>query len=132
VNLVDAGVVLDASTTTSWTTTTPARPPEDDQDPAAFTARKTRAYQAYYEHLPLADDVRPRGAGIDLSRWLSFGRLMELHVLDTRQFRTEQPCGDGVKPSIDRGWTQVRRGAHERGSVTHHLYARAGLGGHLR
>jgi alkaline phosphatase D len=72
--------------------------PEDDQDPAAFTARKTAAYRAYYEHLPVADAVRPRGASIDLFRRLSFGNLVDLHVLDTRQFRTDQPCGDGLKP----------------------------------
>jgi alkaline phosphatase D len=32
-----------------------------------------------------------------LYRRLRFGDLAELSVLDTRQYRTDQPCGDGVK-----------------------------------
>jgi alkaline phosphatase D len=33
-----------------------------------------------------------------LYRRLEFGRLASFHVLDTRQYRTDQPQGDGVKP----------------------------------
>jgi alkaline phosphatase D len=33
-----------------------------------------------------------------LYRRLAWGRLADLHVLDTRQYRTDQPCGDGNKP----------------------------------
>ncbi len=73
--------------------------PEDAQDPAAFLVRRSNGYRAYYEHLPLADTARPDGGGIDLYRRASFGRLADLHVLDTRQFRTDQPCGDGLKPA---------------------------------
>jgi alkaline phosphatase D len=36
-----------------------------------------------------------------LYRKLSFGRLAEFFVLDTRQYRTNQPCGDGNKPPCD-------------------------------
>jgi alkaline phosphatase D len=35
------------------------------------------------------------GGGLRLFRGLSFGDLAELHVLDTRQFRSDQPAGDG-------------------------------------
>jgi alkaline phosphatase D len=31
-------------------------------------------------------------------RTIPFGRLAEFSVLDTRQYRTDQPCGDGKKP----------------------------------
>jgi alkaline phosphatase D len=73
--------------------------PEDDEEPSAFARRRAGAYQAYFEHMPLRDRARPDGHAIQLYRRLRFGRLAELHVLDTRQFRTDQPCGDGIKPT---------------------------------
>ncbi len=72
--------------------------PEDDQDPALFLQRRADAYRAYFEHLPLPDSARPVGASINLFRRVHFGRLATFHVLDTRQFRSDQPCGDGFKP----------------------------------
>jgi alkaline phosphatase D len=72
--------------------------PEDAQAPAAFLQRRAAGYQAYYEHLPLGADTRPTGASIPLFRRFRFGRLADLHVLDTRQFRSDQPCGDGLRP----------------------------------
>lgn len=71
---------------------------EDDGDPALFRQRRLAAYQAYYEHLPMPELSRPQDAAIRIFRRLHFGRLATLHVLDTRQFRTDQPCGDGFKP----------------------------------
>ena len=35
---------------------------------------------------------------MQLYRRLTFGNLAEFSVLDTRQYRTDQPCGDGNKP----------------------------------
>lgn len=64
----------------------------------AFLARRAAAYQAYYEHMPLRRSALPSGPGMLLYRRLSFGQLAEFHVLDTRQYRTDQPCGDGHKP----------------------------------
>jgi len=57
--------------------------------------QRANAYQAYYEHMPLRAASLPRGPAMDLYRRLRFGRLVEFSVLDTRQFRTGQPCGDG-------------------------------------
>ena len=71
---------------------------QDAVDPALFLERRARAYQAYYEHLPLRDAQQPQGSAIHIFRRLRFGRLATLHVLDTRQHRTDQPCGDGLKP----------------------------------
>ncbi len=65
---------------------------------AAFRARRAAAYQAYYEHLPLRRAQRPRGPDARLYRHLAFGGLADLWVLDTRQYRTDQPCGDRIKP----------------------------------
>ncbi|KAF3886975.1 MULTISPECIES: alkaline phosphatase D family protein [Nostocales] len=70
---------------------------EPDQDPAVFLQRRAFAYQAYYEHMPLRPFSRPSGPDMQLYRRLEFGKLATFHVLDTRQYRTDQPCGDGTK-----------------------------------
>jgi alkaline phosphatase D len=36
-----------------------------------------------------------------LYRGVPFGQLVDFAVLDTRQYRTDQPCGDGNKPPCD-------------------------------
>ncbi|MBD6616049.1 alkaline phosphatase [Komarekiella sp. 'clone 1'] len=70
---------------------------EPDQDRAIFLQRRAVAYQAYYEHMPLRPFSRPTGPDMQLFRRLDFGNLATFHVLDTRQYRTDQPCGDGTK-----------------------------------
>jgi alkaline phosphatase D len=69
----------------------------DDQSerfdpPAAFRRRRAAAYQAYWEHLPLRRRSRPHGPAAQLYRRLRFGDLAELAILDTRQYRDDQPC----------------------------------------
>jgi alkaline phosphatase D len=70
---------------------------EPDQNRAIFLQRRAFAYQAYYEHMPLRPFSRPRGPNMQLYRQLSFGNLANFYVLDTRQYRTDQPCEDGTK-----------------------------------
>lgn len=62
-----------------------------------FLQRRAVAYQAYYENMPLRASTRPRGPSMRLYRRVQFGRLARFHVLDTRQYRSDQPCGDGRK-----------------------------------
>jgi alkaline phosphatase D len=69
-----------------------------DDDPAAFLLKRARAYQAYYEHMPLRRTSLPQGPDMLLYRRVPYGRLAEFFVLDTRQYRTDQPCGDFLKP----------------------------------
>jgi alkaline phosphatase D len=71
---------------------------EDNVDPALFLQRRANAYQAYYEHMPLRASSFPVGPDLQLYRRLNFGRLVEFSVLDTRQYRSDQPCDDGLKP----------------------------------
>jgi alkaline phosphatase D len=63
----------------------------------AFTRRRAAAYQAYYEHLPLRRSSVPSGPDMRLYRRLDYGNLARISALDTRQSRTDQPCGDGLK-----------------------------------
>ncbi len=69
---------------------------EDSEPTDAFLARRAAAYQAYYEHMPLRPSSMPIGPALQLYRRLTFGTLAEFSVLDGRQYRTDQPCGDGV------------------------------------
>lgn len=66
------------------------------QDPkipvAAFLQQRAAAYQAYYEHMPLRASSLPRGPDMRIYRRLDYGRLARFHVLDGRQYRSEQPC----------------------------------------
>jgi alkaline phosphatase D len=65
----------------------------ENGDPIDFFARRrAAAYQAFYEHLPLRRRFLQDGR---LYRRLQFGDLATFHVLDGRQYRSDQPCGDG-------------------------------------
>lgn len=67
----------------------------------AFLERRAAAYQAYYEHMPLRASQIPSGPSMRLYRKLSYGRLAQFTVLDTRQYRTDQPCGDKTQPPCE-------------------------------
>jgi len=62
------------------------RLPGDGSDPAAFLRRRTAAYRAYYEHLPLR--VRPSGDGLQMYRWRPYGNVADIYLLDSRQYRS--------------------------------------------
>jgi alkaline phosphatase D len=64
---------------------------------AAFLSRRAAAYQAYYEHMPLRAACIPKGPDMKIFRRVSHGQLVDFHVLDTRQYRSDQPHGDGLK-----------------------------------
>ena len=72
---------------------------EKGQAREAFLERRASAYQAFYEHLPLRRASLPSGSRLQLYRRLSYGSLAQIHLLDTRQYRSDQPCGDGLKPA---------------------------------
>jgi len=73
-----------------------------------FLARRANAYRAYYEHMPLRQANLPNGHDMRLYRRLNFGRLAEFNVLDTRQYRSDQPCGDGNKPQCEEALSDKR------------------------
>lgn len=74
---------------------------ESQVDPVEFLLRRANAYQAYYEMMPLRAQALPRGPHMQLYRQASFGRLADFFVLDTRQYRTDQPNGDKKSPIND-------------------------------
>jgi alkaline phosphatase D len=74
---------------------------ENNIDTQKFLDRRAAAYKAYYEHMPLRRTALPHGPFMQLHRNVRYGRLAEFSVLDTRQYRTDQPCGDYNKPICD-------------------------------
>jgi alkaline phosphatase D len=66
-----------------------------------FLRRRTAAYQAYYEHMPVRAPANADFASLRLHRRYDWGALARIHVLDGRQFRTPQAC-----PPPGRGGSQ--------------------------
>jgi len=72
----------------NWADEIPQDP--DVQSPEQFLARRAAAFQAFYEHLPLPDKARPSGIDMRVFRRLDWGQLARFHVLDSRQYRSDQ------------------------------------------
>jgi alkaline phosphatase D len=68
---------------------------QDGVPPELFRLRRLAALQAWYEHMPVRRAQLPRPDGITAFRRLDYGGLLRMHVLDTRSFRSDQPCDDG-------------------------------------
>lgn len=62
-----------------------------------FALRRAAGYKAFYEHMPLRRASIPKGALLQLYRPFTYGTLASILMLDTRQYRTDQPCGDNVQ-----------------------------------
>ena len=68
---------------------------ENGTPPEIFVLRRAAAYQAYYEAMPLRAAALPSGSHMRIDRRMQFGGLIDFSVLDTRQWRSDQACGDG-------------------------------------
>lgn len=62
-----------------------------------FLLRRAAAFQAWYEHMPVRRAQMPRGPDIIAYRRFTVGNLVTMNVLDTRLYRSDQPCGDGIR-----------------------------------
>ena len=73
---------------------------QDGTPPAIFLLRRKAALQAWYEHMPVRKVSFPDASGaVHFRRRIDYGDLVRLHFPNTRLYRTDQPCGDGFKPS---------------------------------
>jgi alkaline phosphatase D len=63
-----------------------------EPDRVRFLAQRAAAYQAFWEHMPLPDSMRPVGPAMRLYDRYRFGDLAEFHVLDDRQYRDHHAC----------------------------------------
>ena len=67
---------------------------ESISDPEKFLRRKTAAIKAYCEHLPLRLSIRRQPGGLRIYQRTVIGDLLELNLLDCRQYRDQPPCLD--------------------------------------
>ncbi len=63
------------------------------EDPEQFLKRRAAAYQAYYEHMPLRPSRSlPDGPNMRVHDRFRFGGLVEISLLDGRQYRSREAC----------------------------------------
>jgi alkaline phosphatase D len=66
--------------------------------------------QAWYENMPVRRAQKPIAANLVMHRRLDFGRLLRVHLLDTRQYRDDQIC-TGVKAQHCRSPESLQSGS---------------------
>lgn len=76
--------------------TDPGDPPEGD----AFLAQRAAAYRAWWEMTPTRA-AAPDGPNLRIHRHVDWGGLTRFVLLDTRQYRDDQPCGADIGPRCD-------------------------------
>lgn len=59
---------------------------------AAFLARRTAAYKAWFEHMPVRPSRLLPGGAMKLWDSCDWGSLARFYLLDTRQYRSPQAC----------------------------------------
>jgi alkaline phosphatase D len=83
-------------------------------------ARKEAAYRAYFESMPT---FRVKRGSDRIYRAMRFGRTVDLILLDQRQYRADQPCGDPQlgPPCADLEAPRTFLGGAQRGFVKRRL-----------
>jgi alkaline phosphatase D len=71
--------------------------------------RRAAAYQAWWEHQPVRVSRAKSWADLNIVRTLQWGALAKFHVLDTRQYRSDQACGDNSKDVPCGDWADMTR-----------------------
>ena len=71
--------------------------------------RRAAAYQAYWEHQPVRLPRARSWADLNITRTSDWGALARFWVLDTRQYRSDQSCGDGNKVVPCGDWNDPSR-----------------------
>ncbi|WP_439363469.1 alkaline phosphatase D family protein [Bradyrhizobium sp. DASA03005] len=69
------------------------------RDSAQFLKIRAAAYQAYYEHMPLPPSARPRGADATIYAHYRFGDMLDVLLLDDRQYRSASACVGSGRPT---------------------------------
>ncbi|MGH7719083.1 MAG: alkaline phosphatase D family protein [Gemmatimonadaceae bacterium] len=72
-------------------------------------ARRAAGYQAWWEHQPVRVPRARSWADLAITRTIDWGSLARFWILDTRQFRSDQACGDGIQPVPCGEWADSSR-----------------------
>ncbi|MFC3580387.1 alkaline phosphatase D family protein [Sphingomonas hylomeconis] len=91
---------------------------QDGTPPEIFLLRRYAAMQAWYENMPVRRAQLPAAGQIQMFRRIDYGDLLRVHLLDTRQYRTDQPCEPQEKtacrPATNRSSVQIIGTAQEK------------------
>lgn len=71
--------------------------------------RRAAAYQAFWEHQPVRVPRATSWADLTITRSADWGSLARFWVLDTRQYRSDQACGDGNRVVPCANWNDPTR-----------------------
>lgn len=71
--------------------------------------RRAAAYQAWWEHQPVRTPRANSWSELVMMRRIEWGNLARLHLLDGRQYRSNQACGDGTKETPCGDWDDPKR-----------------------
>jgi alkaline phosphatase D len=84
-----------------------------NDDPDLFLRRRAAAYQAFYEHMPVRPVLsRPDGPVMRVYDRFTFGDLLEISMIDGRQYRSRPACY--APPDRLRGHLETDAGCAER------------------
>ncbi len=72
-------------------------------------ARRAAAYQAWWEHQPVRVPRVTSWADLNITRTINWGALARFWMLDTRQYRDDQACGDGTRTVPCDNWADPKR-----------------------
>jgi alkaline phosphatase D len=72
-------------------------------------ARRAAGYQAWWEHQPVRVPRARSWADLSIIRGFDWGTLARFWVLDGRQYRSDQPCGDGDRVVPCGNWADPSR-----------------------
>ena len=75
----------------------------EDNDPSLYSVRAA-AYQAWYEHMPVRGFDFKSPNSFDMARVIELGELMQINLLDTRQYRDKKDlCRDNIEKAVGFG-----------------------------
>lgn len=72
-------------------------------------ARRASAYQGWWEHQPVRVPRATSWADLTITRSINWGAMARFWMLDTRQYRDDQACGDGTKKVPCDNWNAPAR-----------------------
>ncbi|MGV3709081.1 MAG: alkaline phosphatase D family protein [Gemmatimonas sp.] len=71
--------------------------------------RRAAAYQAWWEHQPVRVPRAQSWADLTITRAIDWGAMARFWMLDTRQYRDNQACGDGNRKVPCENWNDPAR-----------------------
>ncbi len=71
--------------------------------------RRAAAYQAWWENQPVRVPRAKSWADLSITRTINWGSLARFWMLDTRQYRSDQACGDGTRAVPCGNWANPSR-----------------------